>query len=113
MPEQLLSNARRVEKHLTTPGFELLTSQSINKITAHSAIKPLLLLCCNQFYISNKLYCESNRDLSKTKNERVKKTLEKSKNVLEDKRKTVKQKNCIQKINTFAIIVMNFVQKTS
>ena len=31
------------------------------------------------------------------KNESVKKSLEKSKNVLEEKRKTVKRKNCIKK----------------
>ena len=43
---------------------------------------------------------------SKMKNESVKKSLEKSKNVLEEKRKI-----CIKKTNTFTIIAMNFVQE--
>ena len=47
----------------------------------------------------------------KMKNESVKKSLEKSKNVLEEKRKMVKQKICIKKTNTFTIIAMNFVQE--
>ena len=38
------------------------------------------------------------------KNESVKKSLEKSKNVLEEKRKMVKHKTCIKKTNTFTII---------
>ena len=41
------------------------------------------------------------------KNESVKKSLEKSKNVLEEKRKIVKRK----KTNTFTIIAKNFVQE--
>ena len=45
------------------------------------------------------------------KNESVKKSLEKSKNVLEEKRKMVKRKICIKKTNTFRIIAMNFVQE--
>ena len=45
------------------------------------------------------------------KNESVKKSLEKSKNVLEEKGKMVKQKICIKKTNTFTIIAMNFVQE--
>ena len=45
------------------------------------------------------------------KNESVKKSLEKSKNVLEEKRKIVKQKICIKKTHTFTIIAMNFVQE--
>ena len=43
-------------------------------------------------------------------NESVKKSLEKSKNVLEN-RKIVKQKNGIKKTHTFTIIVMNFAQQ--
>ena len=43
-------------------------------------------------------------------NESVKKSLEKSKNVLEEKRKIVKQKICIKR-HTFTIIAMNFVQE--
>ena len=38
-------------------------------------------------------------------------TTEKSKNVLEEKRKIVKQKFCIKKTHTFTIIAMNFVQE--
>ena len=45
------------------------------------------------------------------KNESVKKSLEKSKNVLEEKRKTVKRKICIKKTHTFTIIAMNCVQE--
>ena len=46
------------------------------------------------------------------KNESVKKSLEKSKNVLEEKRKTVKRKICIQKkTHTLTIIAMNCVQE--
>ena len=55
---------------------------------------------------------QSNRDHSKMKNESVKKSLEKSKNVLEEKRKTVKRKICIKKkTHTFTIIAMNCVQE--
>ena len=44
-------------------------------------------------------------------NESVKKSLEKSKNVLEEKRKIVKRKICIKKTHTFTIIAMNCVQE--
>ena len=44
-------------------------------------------------------------------NESLKKSLEKSKNVLEEKRKIVKRKICIKKTHTFTIIAMNFVQE--
>ena len=43
--------------------------------------------------------------------ESVKKSLEKSQNVLEEKRKIVKQKICIKKDKTFTIIAINFVQE--
>ena len=55
---------------------------------------------------------ESNRDHSKMKNESVK-SLEKSKNVLEAKRKMVKPKICTKKTSTFTITAMNFVQEQS
>ena len=45
------------------------------------------------------------------KNESVKKSLEKSKNVLEEKHKIVKRKICIKKAHRFTIIAMNFVQE--
>ena len=48
---------------------------------------------------------------SKMKNESVKNSLEKSKNVLEEKRKMVKQNVCIKKINTFTIIATSFVRE--
>ena len=71
----------------------------------------LPLLCCNRFYISKTLL-RSNRDHSKMTNERVKKSVEKSKNVLEEKRKIVTKKICIQKRHArFTIIAMNFVQE--
>ena len=41
----------------------------------------------------------------------MKKTLEKSKNVLQEKRKKLKRKISIKKTNTFTKIVMNFVQE--
>ena len=63
MLEELLSHDRRVEKHLIPPRFEPLPSRSITKCT-------------------NALRSESNRDHSKMKNESMKKSLEKSKNVL-------------------------------
>ena len=44
------------------------------------------------------------------KNESVKNSLEKSKNV-QEKRKMFKQKICIKKTNTFTIIAMYFVQE--
>ena len=54
----------------------------------------------------------SNRDHSKMKNESEKKSLEKSKNVLEQERKSVKRKICIKKkTHTFTIIAMNCVQE--
>ena len=56
MSEELLSNNRRLEKHFTPVGFEPLTSRSITKCTAHSAIRPSLLLYCNRLYISNNRY---------------------------------------------------------
>ena len=40
MSEELLLNSKRVEKQLTTPGFEKSTSQSVTRSTAHSAISP-------------------------------------------------------------------------
>ena len=45
------------------------------------------------------------------KDESVTKSLEKSKNVLEEMRKIVKQKICIKKTHTFTIIAMNFIQE--
>ena len=50
----------------------------------------------NVVRIALELRSESNGDYSKMKNEGVKKSFEKSKNVLEEKRKIVKQKNCIK-----------------
>ena len=44
-------------------------------------------------------------------NESVKKSLEKSKNVLEENRKIVKRKICIKKTHTFTIIAMSCVQE--
>ena len=112
MSEQLLSNDRRVETHFTPPGFQPLTSRLITLCTADCAISPFFLLCCYRVYISNKLYFGVRaRDHSKMKNKSVKKSLEKSKNVLEDKRKMFKRQTCIKKTNTFTIIAMNFVQE--
>ena len=95
MSEELLSNDRRLEKHLTPPGFESVPSPFIIKCTTDFAIWRLILLCCNLIYIRNK--SESKRDHSKMKNESVKKSLEKSKKVLEEERKTVQRKVCLKK----------------
>ena len=57
----------------------------------------LIFINCDHFYFSNKLYFgERNRDHSKMINESVKNSLEKSRNVLEEKSKIVKQKICIK-----------------
>ena len=111
MSEELLLNDRRgnliqgLEPRLiflygckTFPplGFQPLTARSSPTLTIHCATNHLPLLCCSRFYISNKLYFGA-IDHSKMKSESVKKSLEKSKNVLEEKRKIVQQKNCIQK----------------
>ena len=45
------------------------------------------------------------------KNETVKRSLENSKNDIEEKRKVFKRKTCIQDTSTFTIIAMNFVQE--
>ena len=45
------------------------------------------------------------------KNESVKKSLEKSKNVLEKKERNAPAKNLHKKTNTFTIIAMKFVQE--
>ena len=44
-------------------------------------------------------------------NESVKKSIENSKNVLEEKRKIVQRKICIKKTHTLTIIAMNCVQE--
>ena len=53
----------------------------------------------------------STRDHSKMMNKSVKKSLDKAKNVLKEKRKIVKRKICIKKTHTFTIIAMNCVQE--
>ena len=47
----------------------------------------------------------------KVKNQSVKKSLEKSKYVLEEKRRIVKRNFCIKKTHTFIIFAMNCVQE--
>ena len=99
MSEQLLPNDRRAGKTFDHAGFEPLTSRSLTKSTAHSAIMPFLLLCCNQRFISNKLYFGVRAiEITKMKNESVKKSVEKSKNVLEEKRKNAQATNLHRKI---------------
>ena len=51
-----------------------------------------------------------NRSLKNDERKREK-SLEKSKNVLEEKRKIVMRKICIKKTDTFTIIAMNCVQE--
>ena len=67
------------------PQPRLLTTALQSTLLTYSATEFILALL------------QSNRDHSKMKNESVKKSLEKSKNVLEEKRKTVKRKICIKK----------------
>ena len=60
----------------------------------------IALQITNLFYSATEFILallQSNKDHSKMKNESVKKSLEKSKNVLEEKRKTVKRKICIKR----------------
>ena len=96
MSEELLSNDRRVEKHLTPPGFEQLTSRSITRCTDYSSARPLFLLCCNRLYTSNKL-ARAIEITQKWRTKALKKSLEKSKNVLEENRKMVERKICIKR----------------
>ena len=93
-------------KTFLPPGYKTLTSQSTTTRTNHCAANHLPLLCCNP----SEALLRSNRDHSKMKNESVKKSLEKSKNV-QEKRKIVKHKICIKKTHTFTIIAMNFAQE--
>ena len=72
MSEELLSNDRRVEKIFTM-------------------LQPTF------YWQQAFLRSESNRGHSKMKNESAKRSLEKPKNVLEEKRKVVKRKICIKK----------------
>ena len=83
MPEELLSDDRRKEK--------------------------IFYYASTDFILATR--SDNNRDHSKMKHESLKTSLEKSKNVLEEKRKVVKRKICIKKTNTFTIIAMNFVQE--
>ena len=100
-----------MQNTLSPPVFEPLTSQSTFTRTNHCTTIHLVLSCCNRFYISSNLYLGALERHSKMINESVKKSLEKSKNVLAEKRKIVKQKNCIKNTHTFTIISMNFVQE--
>ena len=45
------------------------------------------------------------------KNKSLKKSIEKSENILEEKRKIVKRKICIKKTHKFTIIALNFIQE--
>ena len=72
---------------------------------------PRQFLSCNQFYFSNKLYFGEGAIRSLIiKKTSLKKSLEKSKKVLEQKRKTVKQKCCI-KNSTFTVTASNFLRE--
>ena len=110
MSEELLSNDRRVETYFTTPGFAPLTSRSLTRSCAYSAIRPFFLLWCNRFYISNNLYFGV-RTIEITQKWRTKswKSYLRSQRMLEKRKKN--QKICIKQTNTFTIIAMNFVQE--
>ena len=57
------------------------------------------------------LRSESNRDHSKMKNESVKKSIQTSKNLLEEKHKMVNRKIGIKKTNISTKSAMNFIQE--
>ena len=98
MSEELLLNDRRVEQNLTKLcplGYQPLVAM----------LQPIFF-----YWQQAVLRGESNRDHSKMKNESVKKSLEKSKNVLE-KCKNGQAKNLHKNTNTFTIITMNFVKE--
>ena len=75
------------EKQLPTPGLEPWTSRSHIRSTAHSVISPCLLQLV-LFKQQALLWSKINSDHSKRQNESVKNPPEKSKNILEEKRKT-------------------------
>ena len=58
---------------------------------------PCFCYAATDFILATSFRSESNRDHSKMKNESMKKSLEKSKNVLEEKCKMVKRKICIKR----------------
>ena len=91
-----------LKKHVYNKNFKLILGafksvvpRSVNPLWASVLSSPLSLF----MHLTNSLcprfgsYSESNRDHSKMKKEIVKKSLEKSRNVLAEKRKSVKQKN--------------------
>ena len=97
------------KKIFPPPGFEPLPSRPQPQLLTTALQSTHLTYSATEFILA---LLQSNRDHSKMKNESVKKSLEKSKNVLEEKRKTVKRKICIKKkTHTFTIIAMNCVQE--
>ena len=96
-------------KKIPPPGFEPLIARSTTN-RANQSCESLNSAMLKSFLYWKQALLRSNRDHSKMKNESVKKLLEKSKNVLDEKRKIVKQKTCIKR-HTFRIIAMNFVQE--
>ena len=112
MSEEMLSNDRREQNYLTTPGFEPLTYRSPSKYTDHMAIRPFLSICYNRFYISNKLYFGvSATEITQTWRTKAWKSHLRCQRMFSKSTKTVKRKIRIQKTNTFTIIAMNFVQE--
>ena len=83
---------------------EMVQTKNRSSKKSHIKHKPT-----NVVRIALELRSESNGDYSKMKNEGVKKSFEKSNNVLE-KPKIVNQKICIKK-DAFTIIAMNFIQE--
>ena len=55
---KMLSNNRRVDKHLTPPGFKPLTSRSITKCTDNSAIGPCFCFAATDFIIATSFTSE-------------------------------------------------------
>ena len=112
MSEELLSNDRRVEKHLTPPVFEQLTSLFITICTADCDLAITVAMLQQTLYQQQaSLRSESIRDHSKMKNESVKKSSENSKIFQKKNAKWSSNKIAQKKTNTFTIIAMNFVQE--
>ena len=93
-------------------GFEPWTSQSLTRSSAHSAIRPISLLFCKHFYLSNKLYFGVRAIEITQKGRRKARKSHKSQRMFKKiNTKTVKQKICIKMTNTFTIIATNLVRE--
>ena len=99
-----------MQKKLTTLGFDPCTSRSLTRSTPNSAISPLFLLCWSRFFISNMLYSRVKKwDSTENQNKSLEKSLQNSRNVLQEMRKNGQAKICMKESSTFALIATIFV----